>query len=118
MTAPRVIADLVHQLADLHAWGRHEGQWWALISWGVHGVLDEGHNGDIRCTAWVPAAGVTPSADPSQRALYRGVARLELPADRHTWPTPAARPNVRQHNYGPITQRPTTTPGIRGDHQA
>jgi hypothetical protein len=111
--SPRVVVPLVNRLADVHAWGRDVEGWWALISWSVYGTLAEGHNGHVHCSAWVPAAGVHPSNDPTVQQEYRYLERLDLPADRSAWPTPAASTGRQWHHYGAITTPPTgPTPGL------
>jgi hypothetical protein len=111
---PRVIASLVHQLADLHAWGKDARGWWALISWSTYGVLDAGHNGHVHCSAWVPADTVQRSADPMLATEYRSIERFELPPDPAAWPILACRLNESWHHFGAITAHPGEIPGIRG----
>ena len=103
---------MLSQLADLHAWGRDgAGQWWALVSWTVYGNTTEG-NAYRHVSAWVPAAAVQRSYDPSQLPLYRVVERLDLNADPSTWPTPAASRGRVWTHHGAITAAPAPLDGI------
>jgi hypothetical protein len=112
---PRVVATVLAQLADLHAWGRDaRGQWWALLSWGVYGNLDTGGNGFVYCSAWVPSTQVHTSTDPTQVPLYRLVERFDLPPDPAAWPTPAGSRGRTWHHYGAVTARPPGPPGVTG----
>lgn len=104
--APRVVILMLGQLADLHAWGRDGRQrWWALVSWTVYGNTTDG-NAYRHISAWVPAAALRPSADPSQLVLYRAVERLDLNGDPSTWPTPARSQGRVWTHHGAIVRAP------------
>ena len=109
--SPRVIVPLLNVLADLHAWGRQGGTWWALVSWSIYGNTSHG-NDWLYLSGWVPAAGLIPSADPSQQRLYAAIERFELPTDGTAWPTPAATTGRTWRHYGPITAHPPAPDGI------
>lgn len=100
--SPRVLVQLVRQLADLHAWGRSEGSWWGLVSWRTYGSFADGTNGYLHVSAWVPARLLDPSSDPDAGREYRTVQRFDLPIDRSAWPTPAASPGRRWQHCGPL----------------
>jgi hypothetical protein len=103
---PRVLVQIVRQLADLHAWGRSEGSWWGLVSWRTYGSFADGTNGYLHVSAWVPARLLDPSSDPDAGREYRTVQRFDLPADRSAWPTPAASAGRRWRHCGPLEQAP------------
>jgi hypothetical protein len=103
---PRVIVQLVRQLADLHAWGRSDGSWWGLVSWRTYGSFPDGVNGYLYTSAWVPARLLDPSGDPAAVAEYRTVQRFDLPADRTAWPSPAATAGRRWRHCGPLEAAP------------
>ena len=85
------MVQLVRELADLHAWGRSAGAWWGLVSWTTYGSFDDdGNNGYLHTSAWVPARYLDPSADPETVRDYQTVQRFDLPDDRSAWPCPAA----------------------------
>jgi cytochrome c553 len=63
-----VIAELVHQLADIHAWALVDGRWWGLISWSVHGQLNGGGVGNLNCSAWQHPATWQPPRQSAQTA--------------------------------------------------
>jgi hypothetical protein len=109
---PRVIARLVNQLADLHAWGKAADGWWGLITWSVHGRLDDGVLGDVQCSAWIPADELQASISPEERPGYAQLVRLELPAGS-AWPTPATRGQQSWHHYGRLDHPPEPPPGLR-----
>jgi hypothetical protein len=109
---PRVVVSMIGQLADLHAWGRDDRRrWWALISWTVYGNTSDG-NAYRHLSAWVPAAALRRSADPSQTPLYRAVERLDLQGDASTWPTPAGTRGRVWTHYGAVTSPPEAPHGI------
>ncbi len=86
--SPRAGVPMLSQLVDVLLWGRVGGTWWALVSWTLYGNTVNG-NRWVHVSGWVRGADVVPSADPSQRALYRALERVDLPADPTQWPTPA-----------------------------
>lgn len=104
--SPRVIVQLIRQLADLHAWGRAEAGWWGLVSWRSYGSFSDGTNGYLYTSAWVPARLLEPSGDPAMAALYRAVERFDLPADPSAWPRPAATAGRRWRHCGPLEAAP------------
>ena len=103
---PRVVVQLVRQLADLHAWGRSDGAWWGLVSWRSYGCFPDGVNGYLYTSAWIPARLLDPSADPAAAVEYRTVQRFDLPADRSAWPCPAATAGRRWRHCGPLEAPP------------
>lgn len=109
---PRVLVNLVRQLADLHAWGRWNGGWWGLVSWRTYGSFADGTNGYLYTSAWVPARWLEPSGDPGVRREYQQVQRFELPADPAAWPVPAASAGRRWRHCGPLERPPAPAPGI------
>ncbi|MBV9821216.1 MAG: hypothetical protein JO144_03150 [Actinobacteria bacterium] len=109
---PRVLVNLVRQLADLHAWGRSDGSWWGLVSWRTYGSFGDGTNGYLYTSAWVPAWLLEPSSDPGVRREYQQVQRFELPADPAAWPVPAASAGRRWRHCGPLEQPPAPAAGI------
>ena len=109
--SPRVIVPMLNVLADLHAWGRSDGSWWALVSWTLYGNTPTG-NAYRYLSAWVSASEVEPSRDPAMGLLYRQVERLDLDADPSTWPTPAASPGRTWQHYGAITAPPAPAQSI------
>jgi hypothetical protein len=110
--SPRVIVALVQELADLHAWGRSDGAWWGLVSWTTYGSFAQGTNGYLNSSAWVPARYLQPSADPELVPAYQAVQRFDLPADRSTWPWPAASPGRRWQHYGALESKPPASSQI------
>jgi hypothetical protein len=110
--APRVIVELVHELADLHAWGRSGGTWWALVSWSTYGSFKDGGTGYLYSSAWVPARYLRPSADPEMVTAYQAVQRFDLPEDRSVWPCPAASAGRRWKHYGALETEPPPAPEI------
>jgi hypothetical protein len=103
---PRVVVQLVRELADLHAWGRSEGSWWGLVSWRTFGSFGDGVNGYLHTSAWVPARLLEPSKDPAAAAEYQTVQRFDLPEDRSAWPRPAATAGRRWRHCGPLDAPP------------
>jgi hypothetical protein len=103
---PRVVVQLVRQLADLHAWGRSEGDWWGLVSWRTYGSFVDGVTGYLHTSAWVPAELLAPSADPDAIREYQTVQRFDLPADHSAWPRPAASTGRRWRHCGPLLAAP------------
>lgn len=103
---PRVVVELVRELADLHAWGRSEGSWWGLVSWRTFGCFADGVNGYLHTSAWVPARLLDPSRDPVAVAEYQTVQRFDLPADRSAWPRPAATAGRRWRHCGALEVPP------------
>ena len=109
---PRVIAQLVRQLADLHAWGRSDGSWWGLVSWRTYGSFPDGTNGYLYTSAWIPPRLLVPSSDPAAVAEYRTVQRFDKPEDRSAWPRPVATAGRRWRNFGPLEQAPPAAPEL------
>ncbi|HEY0165563.1 MAG TPA: hypothetical protein VGB75_00845 [Jatrophihabitans sp.] len=110
--SPRVVVQLVRELADLHAWGRSEGSWWGLVSWRTFGSFADGVNGYLHTSAWVPARLLEPSADPDAIQEYQTVQRFDLPEDRSAWPRPAGSPGRRWRHCGPLQAPPPPAPEI------
>lgn len=110
--SPCAVVPLLHELVDLHAWGRDADGWWALVSWSVYGQHDGGRNAHRYLSAWVAAGEVRPSTDHYQHQLYRHLERFDLPADRTAWPTPAVTAGREWHHYGAITAPPELPAGV------
>jgi len=104
--SPRVVLQLVRELADLHAWGRSGGGWWGLVSWTTYGTFADGVNGYLHTSAWVPARFLEPSADPELAREYQAVQRFDLPADRSAWPCPAGSTGRRWRHCGALEAAP------------
>jgi hypothetical protein len=99
---PRVIATLPNVLGDLLAWGRDGDGWWGLVIW-THRVMDRHQlGGDVRYSAWMPASTLHRSR--YDTVDYRGVVRLDLPADRCAWPSPSDRHDVDCEHLGVMTE--------------
>lgn len=109
---PRVVVLLLRELADLHAWGRCEGDWWGLVSWRTYGCFADGVNGYLHSSAWVPARLLDPSTDPDAVQQYQTVQRFDLPADRSAWPCPAASAGRRWRHCGPLEAAPPAAPEL------
>lgn len=106
---PRVLVQLVRELADLHAWGRSDGSWWGLVSWRDYGSFPDGVNGYLHTSAWIPARLLDPSSDPAAVADYPTVQRFDLPEDRSAWPRPAA---TAGRHCGPLEAAPPAPPEL------
>ena len=87
-----VVAMTVHlnrppHSAHLAAWGRHATGWWACITFRAR-VLGDG-DPELDVAAWVPAHAVT---RPNWGTDVAPVHRIQLPAERATWPAPPRWP--------------------------
>jgi hypothetical protein len=76
--------------ARLAAWGNTDGNWFGLILWTEH-VRDTRRPSqpptDLACSGWLHSTHLAAAGD-----LGVTVPRLQLPADRRSWPTPADLP--------------------------
>ncbi len=102
--SPRAGVPMLSQLVDVLLWGRVGGTWWALVSWTLYGNTVNG-NRWVHVSGWVRGADVVPSADPSQRALYRALERVDLPADLNTVAHTSRLPRPRLAPHQPEDRR-------------
>ena len=72
-----------------------------LITWSVHGRLDDGVLSELQA-----------SVSPTERPGYAQLVRLDLP-DASPWPAPATRGELTWHHYGRLDHPPGPPPGIR-----